>query len=324
MKRPSIILAAWTAVSLILLAFSVAAAPGPSPGSSSWSAAVAAETPGTTAFPDAPSLEDALLAAEIDLLPLVAEAFLDERRADGRSLEAVLRAVLPPADFFIALTTDADSRRELALMGHDRDAFGAYYASMAARFPRIDDEAARWRALLDAAWLRLPPDARSGLEPRSPMVPSERSLPTVRSLRYNHQDAIDIFYPSVKRKGAEEIGPTVRSMSYGIVVAADTRWTGGSTEASYVSGGLSPRAGNGVIVYSPDEGRFYSYFHLHDVTVRQGQALEPGQALGRGGNTGLNARKSGHGKHLHLEIFDVGRGESLDCYELRALVAARK
>jgi len=323
MKRPSLILAAWTAVSLLLLAFSVAAAPGPGAASAAWSAAVAAEAPAQAAFPNAESLAGALAAAAPDSARLVAEAFLDERRADGRSLETVLRSVLPPADFFIALTTDPDSRRELALMGHDRDAFGSYYASMAARFPRIDDDSARWRALLDAAWLRLPPSARAGLEPRSPMIPAERSLPTVRSLRYNHQDAIDIFYPVVKRKGAEEIGPTVRSMSYGIVVAAETRWTGGSTEASYVSGGLSPRAGNGVIVYSPDEGRFYSYFHLHDVTVRPGQALEPGEPLGRGGNTGLNARKSGHGKHLHLEIFDAASGESLDCYELRALVAAR-
>ncbi|HOX18729.1 MAG TPA: M23 family metallopeptidase [Spirochaetales bacterium] len=323
MKRPSIILAAWTAISLLLLAFSVAAAPGPGAGSAAWSAAPAAEAPAPAAFPDAEALAGALRAADPVSAPLVAEAFLDERRADGRSLETVLRAVLPPADFFIALTTDSDSRRELAGMGRGGNAFGSYYAALAARFDRIDDDSARWRALLDAAWLRLPPSAREGLEARAPMIPSDRSLPTVRSLRYNHQDAIDIFYPVVKRKGAEEIGPTVRSMSYGLVVAAETGWTGGSTEASYVSGGLSPRAGNGVIVYSPDEGRFYSYFHLHDVTVRPGQALEPGQSLGHGGNTGLNARKSGHGKHLHLEIFDVARGESLDCYELRAMVASR-
>jgi len=324
MKRPSLILAAWTAVSLLLLAFSVAAAPGPGPASAAWRDAEAPEPAPGASFPDAASLHRALGDADAASARLLAEAFLDERRADGRSLETVLRTVLPPADFFIALTTDSDSRRELADMGHDHDAFGAYYASMAARFPRIDADSARWRSLLDAAWLRLPPSARAGLEPRSPMIPSERSLPTVRSLRYNHQDAIDIFYPSVKRKGAEEIGPTVRSMSYGIVVAAETTWTGGATQASYVSGGLSPRAGNGVIVYSPDEGRFHSYFHLHDVTVRPGQAVEPGQALGRGGNTGLNARKSGHGKHLHLEIFDAVAGESLDCYTLRALVAARK
>ncbi|MBN1243637.1 MAG: M23 family metallopeptidase [Spirochaetales bacterium] len=323
MKRPSIILASWTFVSLLLLAFSVAAAPGPAGDPRYPRAAVPEEAPPFPAFPDAAALERALHAADSSSARLVAEAFLDERRADGRNLGTVLRSVLPPADFFIALTTDSDSRRELAGMGHGGNAFGSYYAALAARFDRIDADSARWRAFLDVAWLRLPASARSGQDPRAPMVASERSVPSVRSLRYNHQDAIDIFYPVVKRKGAEEIGPTVRSMSYGIVVAAREDWRGGDTQASYVSGGLSPRAGNGVIVYSPDEGRFHSYFHLHDTVVVPGQAVRPGDPLGRGGNTGLNARKVGHGEHLHLEIFDVVRGASLDCYELRALVVAR-
>jgi len=74
-----------------------------------------------------------------------------------------------------------------------------------------------------------------------------------------------------------------------------------------LKGGISPKAGNGVIIYSPDEKRYFLYFHLYDALVEKGQIVRRGQAIGHGGNTGINARKKGGGDHLHFEIFDAQR-----------------
>ena len=95
---------------------------------------------------------------------------------------------------------------------------------------------------------------------------------------------------------------------------------GGAGADAWGGGGLSPAAGNGVVVYSPASGRYYSYFHLDEVAVQRGQVVERGAALGRGGNTGINARKKGHGGHLHLEIFDTGEDRALSAWEVRQLL----
>jgi murein DD-endopeptidase MepM/ murein hydrolase activator NlpD len=277
---------------------------------------------------DAPSpslaFAHALPDADAEGARLLAEAYFDAQAAAGLSLEETLGAILPTPSFFLARTTDESSREELAAFADPESPFGRSYADMASHFEDMDEEALRWDAVLQAAWHRFPAEDRKGKSARPPLLPAERFIPTARALRYNHQDALDIFFPTVKRRGAEEIGPSLKSISYGIVVAARSDWRGGDTEDEYLSGGLSPRSGNGLVVYAPDEGRIYSYFHMYDLNLRVGQLLEPGTVLGRGGNTGLNARKRGHGRHLHLEIFDIVRGESLDCYELRKLVIALK
>jgi murein DD-endopeptidase MepM/ murein hydrolase activator NlpD len=59
---------------------------------------------------------------------------------------------------------------------------------------------------------------------------------------------------------------------------------------------------------------------MHDVSVRPGQMVASGTVLGHGGNTGTNARRRGHGGHLHLEIWDAKADRPLSCYELRTLL----
>jgi murein DD-endopeptidase MepM/ murein hydrolase activator NlpD len=104
------------------------------------------------------------------------------------------------------------------------------------------------------------------------------------------------------------------------VVAMANDWVGGEGPGKYRHGGLTPRAGNGVIVYDPNSRKYYTYLHLHDVVVVPGQIVSPGTPLGHGGNTGTNARKRGHGGHLHLEIFDAVQDDTLSCYELREII----
>ena len=54
--------------------------------------------------------------------------------------------------------------------------------------------------------------------------------------------------------------------------------------------------------------------------VKPGDIIKAGVLLGFGGNSGSNARKRGHGKHLHLEIYDISKYRFLNCYEIRDLI----
>jgi murein DD-endopeptidase MepM/ murein hydrolase activator NlpD len=83
---------------------------------------------------------------------------------------------------------------------------------------------------------------------------------------------------------------------------------------------LSPAAGNGVVVFSPALGLYTSYFHLSSTGLQAGDIVEAGSPIGKGGNSGMNARRRGHGGHLHLEVFDARRGAHLTCYELYDLL----
>jgi hypothetical protein len=148
----------------------------------------------------------------------------------------------------------------------------------------------------------------------------ELQAPPLRDLAYSHPYALDVFFRHVDRKGAVEHGPLIMALEEGIVVASADDWRGGAGADTWGGGGLSPAAGNGVVIYSPASGRYYSYFHLSEVAVRRGQAVEKGAVLGRGGNTGVNARKKGHGGHLHLEIFDTASDKALSAWEIRTLL----
>lgn len=115
--------------------------------------------------------------------------------------------------------------------------------------------------------------------------------------------ALDIF---VAREGT-----TVRAPVSGVVVAAGDGWRGGYRRRSgffYEGGGLSRRAGNGVILFDPASGGYFLFSHLGaGVRVRAGDVVRRGQALGRVGHTG-NATFPGRGRHLHLAFKRPGTG----------------
>jgi hypothetical protein len=150
----------------------------------------------------------------------------------------------------------------------------------------------------------------------------ESSPPRKRDMELSHSYALDIFFNSVREEGAGglEIGPDILSASAGIVVATSSDWMGGPGIESYRKGGISPNAGNGIIVFDPASGLFFCYFHLHDVLARAGMPVPAGGVLGRGGDTGANARKPGHGQHLHLEIYDSAAGRFLRNTEIRSMI----
>lgn len=149
---------------------------------------------------------------------------------------------------------------------------------------------------------------------------SDYLYPKTKELKYNHQNAIDIFFKKVAKKNGEEIGPPIYSFTSGIVVVSENEWAGSTTLDSYIKGGISPKSGNGVIIYDPIGKRFILYFHLSQTNVIKGQIINAGELIGFGGNTGINARKAGHGKHLHLEIYDLIKDRFLNCYELKSIL----
>jgi murein DD-endopeptidase MepM/ murein hydrolase activator NlpD len=158
---------------------------------------------------------------------------------------------------------------------------------------------------------------------KSPYIakPGEVWLPRRSELRFAHPYALDVFFFNVDRSGGgAERGPLIRALYPGLVVAAAGDWTGGAGVSTWKSGGLSPAAGNGVVLYDPSTRRYVSYFHLSSVTVHKGELVGTGQVVGRGGNSGMNARKAGHGEHVHIEIFDTARDAALSSEEILDLL----
>lgn len=142
-------------------------------------------------------------------------------------------------------------------------------------------------SLLHSVW--------AGLDPVGPNVEVD-PLANSRMVtgKRTHQDAIDLFAPE---------GSPVYAVSRGIVVLADAGWSGEDTFST-----SSRKGGNTVIVFAPDHDRFYRYCHLSTVAVSPGDLVTAGEVVGRVGHTGLNASRSGHGRHLHFEMNEYGDG----------------
>ncbi len=246
--------------------------------------------------------------------------------ADGQITERELAAVLPSPAFILARTSPDDYTDDIRDSATGAGAFARAYRPIHEAMPGSNAAGARLEAALGE--IHAVRNARGSGDPAS-AVPGRLSAPVPRGQRWiaspedlklTHRHALDIFFLGEGERGSAEKGPVIRSMSPGLVVAAASDWVGGEGAAKYRRGGLTPRAGNGAVIYDPEARRYYTYFHMHDVTVRAGQWVRAGDELGRGGNTGTNARKRGHGGHLHLEIYEASRDRALDCWGLRDLV----
>mgnify|MGYP002777252071 CR=1 FL=1 len=236
------------------------------------------------------------------------------------SLRDALSTLLPSSTWFQArlmMPRDEPTLRGDALTA---GAYGQAYKAILASLKPTRDAAPQLEAALAELWEALELGKGLKLGPQPPLARGERWLPTDRALGASHRYALDLFFYKVTRSGAEEKGPVVRSVSAGIVVAAADDWVGTDRPSQYEGGGLSPKAGNGLIIYAPHEGRYYAYFHLYDLKPRLGEVVEAGQALGHGGNSGVNARKKGHGEHLHIEIHESS-GKVWTSQELKAFIA---
>jgi len=132
-----------------------------------------------------------------------------------------------------------------------------------------------------------------------------------RGRRRTHRYAIDLFAPQ---------GSPVSSASPGIVLLAECGWTRGDPFST-----SSQSGGNSVIVFDPETDRFYRYCHLATVAVSPGDIVEAGRTLGTVGNTGVNASRQGHGRHLHFEVnrYDGQVVRPFTNMELRAMLKSK-
>lgn len=121
-------------------------------------------------------------------------------------------------------------------------------------------------------------------------------------------EALDIFVP---REGAP-----IRAPVNALVILAEDGWQGGwkrHVGIQYRGGGLSRRAGNGVLLFEPSAAAYYYLIHMRgsSVVVRAGDVVRSGRQLGRVGHTG-NAIQPGHGGHLHFAYKRAGNGCGVD------------
>ena len=275
---------------------------------------------------------DAIRAAASRLTPesLAKAAPEAERRADdwaravadgGGVPIGAIGEILPSSTWFQARLVTRRDEPDMAYEAESAGEFGRAYSTILGTLPLTRASAESIEAVIGRIWRESGIAAGLKKEPAPVIKRSERWLPARSTLSSAHQYALDVFFTSVKRHGAAERGPVIMSISSGLVVAVAADWTGGDKPSSYQGGGLSPKAGNGAIIYDPDARRYYAYFHLSDVDVRPGQVVQAGEKIGRGGNTGVNARKKSHGGHVHIEIHDAEDGPWTS-YSLRDLIVS--
>jgi murein DD-endopeptidase MepM/ murein hydrolase activator NlpD len=292
--------------------------------------------PSVPAGSSAPQAGVEALGLAASLGPAIQSGRADPNEA-ARAAGAIVRSArLAGIDAAEALRSAFPSPREvLALLALDRDVedfrenaavdgpAGEYYEAQSALAPAMRPLREAYERTFAAAQAEL-----EGSEPGEPS-PGKAPCPFSRAdywfsplsdLKYSHPFALDVFFKEFSGKGEAHKGPRIRAIYPGLVVASSGDWSGGPGASAYKSGGMSPAAGNGVVVYDMRTRRYYSYFHLREVWARTGELVEAGEVLGVGGNTGMNARKPGHGGHVHVEIFDCERDTSLRAVEVLDLL----
>ena len=221
-------------------------------------------------------------------------------QAPPASRQAVSDSVFPPGGEVMRLYTDCDEARW---------PFGTEERYVPKTTGELDSAVVRLRAL-EAAW-RGYFAARAGdsIRPtpkaawRYPIARRGRLLNNFRNPRVDGpHEALDIFVPM---EGVE-----IRTPAAGVVVAAGDGWRGGYERRGRgfysEGGGLSRRAGNAAIVFTPEPGGYLLFSHMQEgIAVHVGDVLRAGAPVGRIGHTG-NAVRPGAGRHVHLAYKEVG------------------
>lgn len=251
---------------------------------------------------------------------------------DGIDPSSLTAQVLPSADAIMAMLSTSNTADRFE--DNEEEAHSPFtvlrYQRIASYYEVMHRRRSELEAYLDGAWPVLSAwdrlFASKNQQKRYVLTePGLYSLPRRDQLEYSHTWALDIFLQEVRQfPDGTQKGPIIYSLSDGIVVAASSNWHGYprlGASVDYLWGGLSPKAGNGVIVYSPAEKRYYLYFHLYRTSLVPGRVVRKGSALGYSGNSGTNARKKGRGEHLHLEIFNAASGRFFSNEQILAMLS---
>jgi murein DD-endopeptidase MepM/ murein hydrolase activator NlpD len=123
-------------------------------------------------------------------------------------------------------------------------------------------------------------------------------------IRDRNQDALD------DRNGK---AVAVLSMTGGVVVALEDEWEQGSRL----------RGGKYVWVYDPANELLVYYAHNSGLSVRLGEIVRPGDALGVVGRSGFNAARLRSPTHLHLTVLRVHDGKAVPVKAFQSLKRSR-
>jgi len=223
----------------------------------------------------------------------------------GLDASQLASMIIPSAGHILAMLIDDEDSEEYQNLDGLSLAGNSAYDRIASLHPKMTVVRSQYEAcfaiLYDALGPYTPSLPASWFEKDSASwngevtLPGLSSLPRLSDLAYSHTFALDIFLQDVQYLPHNvQKGPMIHSLSDGIVVGAESEWLGfprQSQALSYIHGGISPKSGNGVIIFSPNEERYYLYFHFYDVLVKKGDIIARGQPIGHAGNSGVNARK---------------------------------
>jgi murein DD-endopeptidase MepM/ murein hydrolase activator NlpD len=267
-----------------------------------------------------------------DFASAVARSLVRKARLSGIPSREVLASALPGPEAvlaMLALDRDVDDfiessglagatgvhyRREVELAGIFRPLRSAYEAAYGSAARELREDSAQGADQGGGG------SRKARNRPLAAFPRKSFQRPSVPDIGFAHPYALDLFFESFVQRADGQEGPLIPSISGGLVVASAADWRGGAGPKAWKGGGLSPAAGNGVVVYDPETRRYYSYFHMRSLSVACGDLVVAGQSLGLGGNTGMNARRPDHGGHVHLEIFDAARNRALGALEILDII----
>lgn len=300
--------------------------PGDRAADSGWSNSIMAKV---RLVPEEKALRpDAIDKLSADDIALAAKQLVDDSRNGGQPIGEVLEEILPP-EYLSGLLASERDLDDFDTASQKGGTVGDSYGKLLEVAQSLIHERQQYEVFFSTVYGELcsGPEAEEAADDcprkgRSPIAgPGDVAKPSLAAIRNSHPYALDIFFTWFKKDSSGiERGPALYSLSNGIVVGSANDWEGGAGTSRYKGGGLSPKSGNGVVVYDPETKRYYSYFHMSEVCVSTGDLVKKGCRIGSGGNSGANARKAGHGGHVHVEIFDTERDRPLTAYELRKLL----
>ena len=238
------------------------------------------------------------------------------------TLEQVRSLVVPNLDYALGMYYSIKFERRLRQIANRCRVNNRYcqkYKSLYSNFIKAKRFQSKHEAVLNCFFRTF--SSLSGNE--TSYVFSERSTGNYgrgRELEHAHGDALDVFFQPRKVVRGRQIGPELLAYQSGIVLAVGNNWSG-RQRTNYNGQGLSPKAGNGLIIYNPVTNIYQYYSHMHLVSVVPGQIVRAGTVLGLVGNTGGRPNKAVN-KHVHFELHR--NGLSFDNHTLVRLLDEQK
>lgn len=120
--------------------------------------------------------------------------------------------------------------------------------------------------------------------------------------RHGGHPAYDIFIRDRNQDHLDDrtLQPVaVLSMTGGVVVSVESQWDPAS----------KLRGGRYIWIYDPIHDLLVYYAHNHEVFVKVGDMVRPGNKLATVGRSGLNAAKRRSPTHLHMTVLKANQGD---------------